>query len=193
MKIEYYKKENFLTSFWKGGTTTELLILPNSSSYQKRDFAIRLSSATVEIPFSNFTHLPKIKRFITPISNALLLEIDGKERFLLPFEWCEFLGDQKTNSYGIVRDFNLMLDETKANGWAKTLKALEETKIEVKKDMFIYFFSPYNNVEIMLNDRVYYIEEYSLLIVKDIEKREILIKNESVHNIIFGVAWRLLN
>ena len=170
MKIEYYKEENFLTSFWKGGTTTELLILPNSSSYQKRDFAIRLSSATVEIPFSYFTHLPKIKRFITPISNALLLEIDGKERFLLPFEWCEFLGDQKTNSYGIVRDFNLMLDETKANGWAKTLKALEETKIEVKKDMFIYFFSPYNN-----------------------EKREILIKNESVHNIIFGVAWRLLN
>lgn len=65
--------------------------------------------------------------------------------------------------------------------------------MKLSKICLSIFFSPYNNVEIMLNDRVYYIEEYSLLIVKDIEKREILIKNESVHNIIFGVAWRLLN
>jgi environmental stress-induced protein Ves len=37
------------TAKWSGGETTELFISPEGSSYKKRDFDFRLSTATVEV------------------------------------------------------------------------------------------------------------------------------------------------
>ena len=83
MKIEYYTKDDFNTSVWQGGKTTELLILPTGASYKERNFIARLSSATIEASSSEFTILDGINRFITPITYPFLLESDIKKTFLL--------------------------------------------------------------------------------------------------------------
>ncbi len=36
------------TTNWGGGTTSEWFIFPEASSYQERNFLIRISTATVE-------------------------------------------------------------------------------------------------------------------------------------------------
>ena len=108
--IKVLRKEDYNTSEWSGGTTTEVYIYPEGSIYKEMDFNFRISSATVDLDESTFTSLPGIHRFITPLDGDLKLTHDG-ESFtnLEAFEVYEFDGGINTTSYGRVRDFNLML------------------------------------------------------------------------------------
>ena len=49
--IEKKTCEDYLSTKWSGGQTTELLVEPDSSSLAKRDFDFRLSTATVIMNF----------------------------------------------------------------------------------------------------------------------------------------------
>ncbi len=129
--IKILKEEDFKTSTWPGGKTTELFIYPEGSNYSERDFKVRISSATVELDQSTFTKLEGVNRFITPLDNNLKLTHDGLEfENLKPFEVYEFQGDIDTTSYGKARDFNLML----ANGTGGNLKSFY---IEEKKEIIL--------------------------------------------------------
>lgn len=110
--INILKKEDYKTSNWSGGRTTELLIFPSEASYSERNFKWRLSSATVEAEKSTFTGLPGISRIILVLKGELLLEHEGHHKVLLKgFQQDCFKGDWVTNSYGKVTDFNLMMSE----------------------------------------------------------------------------------
>ena len=58
MEITAISRKDATTSNWSGGSTTEFYIYPPQSSYSQRDFAIRISSATVDVESSEFTLLP---------------------------------------------------------------------------------------------------------------------------------------
>ena len=58
MKIRSVNKDDFKTTRWSGGTTTEFFIYPTGADYQKRKFAARISSAVIEDEYSKFTELP---------------------------------------------------------------------------------------------------------------------------------------
>ena len=61
--IEKKTCEDYLSTKWSGGQTTELLVEPDSSSLAKRDFDFRLSTATVTmntVEFSDFTGYQRI-------------------------------------------------------------------------------------------------------------------------------------
>ena len=187
MKIEYYTKDNFNTSLWQGGKTTELLILPKDSSYKERNFVARLSSATIETSSSEFTILDGIKRFITPITHPFLLESNIKKTFLLkPFEVYEFQGDEKTYSYGMSQDFNLMLKMEKADGWMKTIEDKKEIIVDMENETLLWFFSPSASIDLKLNEYLKTMEAYSLLLIKDCKEKILTIQLSKIAPLIFG-------
>jgi len=193
MKAHYYKWEDFTTSTWSGGKTTELFILPSGASYKERTFIARLSSATIEVPFSKFTHLDGIERFITPITYPFLIESgkiqsnNSNPTLLSTFDVYHFNGEDQTISYGMTRDFNLMLNKKEATGWMKTSKEEKQTtfNIDDKKKSYVFIFNPFMPSNAKVNDTLHKMESDSLLIFEDINEKEI--KIEPTNILIYGL------
>ena len=111
MKMLHLKQADFATNRWSGGTTTQLFIWPEGASYASREFQVRISSAVVELPESDFTPLPGVTRYITPLSSSFTLTHPGKAPVVMnpldaPYR---FSGEESTHCVGKATDFNLML------------------------------------------------------------------------------------
>ena len=111
MKITHLTAADFRTSRWSGGTTTELFLYPENGSYASRDFLFRISSATVDLEESDFTPLPGVERFITPLSGSFTLAHPDTAPVVLgplaaPYR---FPGGIATHCVGQATDCNLML------------------------------------------------------------------------------------
>jgi hypothetical protein len=127
--IEIIRKDQYKTSEWSGGTTTELYIHPKGSIYSGRDFKWRLSSAVVEVEHSTFTTLQGISRLIMVIEGEVDLCHEGHHKaHLKAYEQDSFNGDWETTSFGKVTDFNLML----AKGYKGRLEYISLNKDEFK-------------------------------------------------------------
>lgn len=126
------KAEDFVTSKWSGGSTTELYIYPPQSVYREGNFKCRISSATVEVEKSEFTSLPGVKRYLSIFSGELKMIHGEKEEVILePFEVDCFDGGVPTVSYGKVVDFNLML-KNGADGEMQVKEMQAEEKMILK-------------------------------------------------------------
>lgn len=165
------KQNDYITTEWSGGKTTQLFIYPEDSNYDARNFKFRLSSATVELGESEFTKLEGIHRFITPLNGELKLTHNHKDYInLKPFEIYEFDGGINTTSYGIVKDFNLML----GNGVKGELESIyidrEYSLIKENQSNFneiFYFIYAYNNiVYISFNKEINIIKPFEILLIK---------------------------
>ena len=109
--------EDFKTTRWSGGSTTQIRICPPGADYAERDFLWRVSSAVVEDAFSTFTPLPDYHRLIATLEGTVTLRHDGGTPLrLAPFQVHAFDGGAATTSKGRCRDFNLMLRKGKAEG-----------------------------------------------------------------------------
>lgn len=110
MRITLCKKENFKTSRWMGGTTTEMAIFPPQSTYLDRNFLWRISSATVEDEESDFSKLPDYERVLMVLDGETVLSYEGQRVVrLAPLEQDSFDGEWKTKCFGRMTDFNLMV------------------------------------------------------------------------------------
>ena len=110
MKHYLCKEENFKTSNWAGGKTTELSIFPASSKYIDRNFIWRLSSAAIEQEESDFSILPDYDRVLMVLSGEVVLSYEGERvSRLKELEQDRFDGAWKTRSFGIITDYNLMV------------------------------------------------------------------------------------
>lgn len=108
MKIK--RHEQYRRMNWSGGSTTELALYPPESSYEKRDFLFRLSSASVTDRRSTFTRLNGIRRILLVLDGKLRLTHNGVENsWLEPKQQASFPGGWDTKSEGIATDFNIML------------------------------------------------------------------------------------
>lgn len=109
MMLEIIKPSEFTTTAWSGGTTTELFIYPENTSYSERNFDFRISVATVELETSTFTKLPGIERHLAVLEGEMTLSFENRGGVLLrPYDIATFQGDWLTTSVGRVTDFNLM-------------------------------------------------------------------------------------
>lgn len=107
--MKHIPSSTFNTTNWSGGTTTELFIWPEHSSYAARDFEFRLSRATVNIETSTFTPLAGFKRTLMVLTGEMELNHEGQHSCVLkPFEVDQFDGGWTTHSKGKCSDFNLM-------------------------------------------------------------------------------------
>ena len=123
-------QEDYLTTLWSGGTTTQMAIAPEGAVYADRDFLWRFSSARVELEYSNFTALPDYNRLISVLDGDLDMKIDQDERFkLAPLTVCSFDGGVPVESWGQCTDFNLMLRKGQASGSAQSLKLAAGTTV----------------------------------------------------------------
>ncbi len=112
--IRILRKEQQINSQWSGGTTTQLYIYPEGSSYAGRDFEVRISSATVNNGRSIFTHLPGYWRVLMVLEGELKISHDASEEIILKkFQSYRFNGSQHTESEGAAIDFNLMTNTSK--------------------------------------------------------------------------------
>ena len=111
-------------SHWSGGQTAEIALWPPESSYARRDFLWRLSSATVECETSVFTSLPDYDRVIALLYGDLTLDVAGQT---VPLGLCQpyaFDGGTPVTSTGCAVDFNLMLRKGKCTGEMRSLRAI---------------------------------------------------------------------
>ena len=150
MQILHLMEKDYKTSVWSGGTTTELFIWPEGADYAKREFAFRISSALVELAESDFTALPGVERWITPLRGGFTLTHPGKPSVVMgPLaEPYRFSGEETTHCVGTATDFNLMLKGTSGNmrisrGNAAVLPgfnsfyALEDTVFQMEGQYFM--------------------------------------------------------
>ena len=114
MRILHLTEADYKTSRWSGGTTTELFIWPQGADYGKREFSFRISSAVVELEESDFTALPGVMRYITPLTGGFTLIHPGKTPVVMGpvAEPYRFSGEEPTHCVGRATDFNLMLKGT---------------------------------------------------------------------------------
>lgn len=126
------KANDFKTSQWSGGSTTELYIYPEDAQYKEGNFQCRISSATVEVDKSDFTSLPGVKRYLSIFSGHLdMIHGEDEKVSLEPYEVDCFDGGIPTVSFGKVVDFNLMLKNgAEGKMEAVLLKQGESTLVE---------------------------------------------------------------
>ncbi|MDO5715370.1 MAG: HutD family protein [Tissierellia bacterium] len=100
--------DEFITSLWSGGETTQIYIDPSHATVGEKNFTYRISSATCDMEESIYTPYPDYLRYLIPLTNEMTLDIEGEIVRLKPFEILSFDGKQEVKSTGDVRDFNLI-------------------------------------------------------------------------------------
>lgn len=104
------KEEKYQVSNWSGGKTRELALFPKGTTYLNRNFTWRLSSATCELDESKFTNLPDYNRVLMVLEGEVVLNYNGEKTVKLKeLEQDSFDGAWKTNSFGKILDYNLMV------------------------------------------------------------------------------------
>lgn len=167
LNIKKLKNDDYITTSWSGGKTTQIIIYPEDSIYKELNFKFRISSATVELEKSEFTKLDNVHRFITPLDNPLKLTHNEKDYIdIVPFQVYEFDGGIDTTSFGMARDFNLML----ANGAKGSLENIlveryKEMELNLSNEEFILFFNYDNEVAIKINNEDYILHPMESLLL----------------------------
>lgn len=119
----FLTEQDYKTTRWSGGTTTQLAIFPAEADYADRDFLFRVSSAAVELDESDFTPLPDYRRFISTVRGDMTLSHNGGEALTLrPGDVHAFDGADATHSRGRCTDFNLMLRKGRSDGGMRALR-----------------------------------------------------------------------
>ena len=189
MKIDIYKAEDFKTTKWAGGSTTELYIHPPIANYAAGNFNFRISSATVEIEKSNFTILPEVSRQLMVLSGSIKVSHKNHHEIQLnKNEIDSFDGSWETSAGGTCVDFNLM---TKGNTKGKISSFLisANKKENFQLDLtceFIIFYAFEGKLQFHFGSEKRNLNQGELLVIRHPVKE--VIKLQSSENCAMAVA-----
>lgn len=132
----------FQTQRWSGGTTTELFIYPEKSSYAQRNFDFRLSMATVEVEESDFTPLPDVFRKTLILEGEIALTHNNEAPHTFSkFDVASYEGGWNTKSVGKCTDFNLMTrDLVRGSLEGRSLEAGEQWIVPTATHTFLFVY-----------------------------------------------------
>lgn len=193
MNIKIIRKKEQHTSEWSGGTTTQLYIYPENSSYKDKSFDFRLSSAKLDVEESTFTKLEGVSRDIMVLEGEMKLSHQGRyTKTLKQFDTDQFEGQWDTTSKGKVTDFNLMTTE-KSSGF------ISHTHLKQKEKLNLISENQYNHIAIYSHKgkftikylkEEYHIEENDFAII-DISNclTDIFIEAESTCDLIISQIY----
>lgn len=109
--LNIIRKETLVEEHWAGGSTTEIMIFPQDSSYHQRNFQWRLSFATITQQLSVFTKLSGFYRKTLVLEGQLKLMHEGHHSVSLnTLEQDHYSGDWQTTSEGLVTNLNIIMD-----------------------------------------------------------------------------------
>ncbi len=166
MEIKILTQKDFSVGRWSGGSTTQLYIYPENGDYGRRDFKVRISSAAVELEESDFTPLPGVTRYITPVTGGFTLTHPGKPPVVMaPYDApYRFDGGAATHCDGRATDFNLML-----KGVCGSME-IGEGEVALAPLVCIY---PIGGGEVKVDDKLYKLENNSLIVLKNCQNHRI--------------------
>lgn len=193
MKFKILKENDFTTTKWSGGDTTQLYIYPQEGNYVKRDFMFRLSTATVTDEKSAFTKLSGVSRKLMVLSGEMKLEHKGRySKVLKEFEQDSFMGNWDTVSYGKVVDFNLMTKDG-CRGKLENMKVMPNSNIALelissKSNKVLKALYPVGqSMELLFGEEKIVVAEKNLVILeqdKGDEDNKIIIFNKNKDGIL---------
>lgn len=105
-------RNDFLTTKWAGGETTQMIIYPQDAILSQRNFLFRVSSATFTSTESTFSDFSGYQRYILPLEGKLSLHHEGLySRDLEKYDVEYFDGSWNTSSENSLdcRDFNFVV------------------------------------------------------------------------------------
>lgn len=168
MDTTILKKTDYKTSKWKGGETTEILIYPEGSTLENRDFIFRVSFATVDEGYHEFSNFTGFNRYITTLDGDLLLQNRGIERTLKPYEIFLFDGEHNTSSKSEkLTDFNLIIKK----GITGSLRS-ESFKGKIGLKIFGGYnliFIPEGNIKMTINGTTTKLDPFDTILAFDEE------------------------
>lgn len=176
MEFSIYKPEDFKTSTWSGGTTTQLFIYPSSADYLKRNFDFRISTAKVTVAKSDFTSLPGISRKIVVLEGEIVISHEKHySKHLKKFDIDEFEGDWKTSAIGTCTDFNVMTkNQLKSEVSALILVENESVNFNVSVNcnyFLVYIYS--GSIDLKIENESHTIYSGNMLVVSNISTQSI--------------------
>ena len=180
MKEKIIKKEEFLTTKWAGGETTQLFIYPEESDFSKRDFLFRISSATFTSTESQFSNFEGFQRYILPLEGNLKIYHKGLyNRDLKEYDVEYFDGGWITFSKNTIdcRDYNYILK----SGSKATMQILSEGDlIELNPSSVCTLFSKndfeLSSIKVAAEKRV---DGFSLYVIEADEYQKVKISRSS--------------
>jgi len=180
MKISFLPKKDSKASIWSGGLTYEYMVYPETASYADRDFAFRISSATIEKVPSEFTNFKGYHRYLVMLHNSLDIEVNKKKKIYEKYQIMEFNSDDKVTSYTKGIDFNWMVSEK------ISYHKLEVTNGNQNCNAQIILLFSLDPTVITINEKSYYLEPHNLLFIENPEKENIIIhfSNECLSGIL---------
>jgi uncharacterized protein len=109
IKTQHLKLNDYTTTQWSGGETTEIIIYPRDANFSERKFEFRISIATIRVEQSTFTPLIGVRRTLLLLEGALQLSHNNQHTaHLTPYGQDQFLGDWETHCTGTGTDLNVM-------------------------------------------------------------------------------------
>lgn len=156
MEQKVFSRDEFVTSQWAGGTTTQLFIHPENSTYSDRNFDLRISIAKVDMDTSEFTSLPGFDRKLLILEGGITIDHEGHHSGQMnKFDVDSFQGEWTTRSVGKCTDFNVMTN----NSWSSHLFGLQLNADQVEMipfggiegKLFVYLHKGMIDVETEIN------------------------------------------
>lgn len=170
MKACLLTSDQFTTTDWSGGKTTQLYLYPEGAHLADRDFRFRISSASFSTDHSVFSDFTGYQRYLLPLVGQIGLAHYEKpadqaqeqsappaasllyRRSLAPYQADYFLGHwltQSTNSLD-CRDFNFIV----RSGAQAQLALLEKAACYLPKRQGLLLLYAQEGAEVLLGDQV---------------------------------------
>ncbi len=181
MKTHILTPQDFQTSQWSGGSTTQLYISPANSSYSDKNFDLRISTAKIEVEESNFTSLTGVYRKLMILEGEITIQHENEySKKLKPFDVDVFSGDWKTSSIGTCTDFNVMTTKhQQSEFYHLAQKATETSELKLKskcRNLFLYATS--GNLIFQIMDENYKLRTGNLMVIENIDVSSLSMKSD---------------
>lgn len=186
MKTTLLTPQDFLTSQWSGGSSTQLYIFPANASYAERNFELRISTAKVEVEESTFTPLKGIQRKLMILEGEITITHEGHySKQLKPFDVDSFSGDWKTTAKGTCTDFNVMNTGQQSEIYHIAMDAMSAYTLKPKQTcnkLFLYATS--GKVYLKLMNVDYALETGGLLLIENLNTDSISINSTEAFGLV---------
>ena len=180
MNIQLFSKKDTKPSIWSGGLTDEYMVYPKTANYADRDFAFRISSATIEQTPSEFTKFKGYHRYLVMLDNRLNVEVNKEKKAYEKYEIMEFNSDDEITSFTKGTDFNWMVSEKISDHKLEIANSNQNCNAEIA-----IVFSLHPTV-ITINEKPYHLETNDLLVIENQEKENVMLhfSNECLFGIL---------
>lgn len=182
LKITLLTPEDFSTSAWSGGSTTQLYISPAGASYAERNFEVRISTAKVEVEQSAFTYLPGVHRQLMILEGTITITHAARySKSLTPYDVDTFSGDWSTTAVGTCTDFNVMTTGQHSSALYHLDVAPQGSHRFTPKPhcKTLCFYLTSDSLQLTVGKELYSLSSGYLLVMEEINASEILLNSHA--------------